>query len=205
MSAIEVSSYIGLAALTLLSLNILLGLLISTRYNTVKRWPRKRFNTVKWHNRTGYTALVVAAAHPVVLLVSTTAKFHLVDIVYPLNAPKQPLINTVGALALYALIIVVVTSYFRLALGRKTWKRIHYTGYAMAALMFVHALLTDPKLEDTPFNPLDAEKLYVEALLILVLVAVGLRVRYAIRQRGGRTPRGTSRPSSSRSAATDLP
>ena len=204
MSAIELSSYVGLAALTLLSLNICLGLLISTRYNTVKRWPRKRFNTFKWHNRTGYTALAVAAAHPVTLLASTTAKFHLIDIVYPLNAPKQPLINTVGALALYALVIVVATSYFRLELGRKAWKRIHHTGYAMAALMFVHALLTDPNLKDTPFNPLDAEKLYVEALLLLVLVAVGLRVRYAIRQRGGTAPQGTARPAPAPSAATDL-
>lgn len=204
MSAIELSSYVGLAALTLLSLNICLGLLISMRYNTVKRWPRKRFNTLKWHSRTGYTALAVAAAHPVALLASTTAKFHLIDIVYPLNAPKQPLINTVGALALYALVIVVVTSYFRLELGRKTWKRIHYTGYAMAALMFVHALLTDPNLKDTPFNPLDAEKLYVEALLLLVLVAVGLRVRYAIRHRGDTALRATTRPSPAPSAATDL-
>ena len=192
MSAIELSSYIGLAALTLLSLNICLGLLISTRYNTVKRWPRKRFNTFKWHSRTGYTALAVAVAHPVTLLASTTAKFHLIDIVYPLNAPKQPLINTVGALALYALVIVVATSYFRLELGRKAWKRIHYTGYAMAALMFVHALLTDPNLKDAPFDPLDAEKLYVEALLLLVLVAIGLRVRYAIRHRGGTAPQGSA-------------
>lgn len=203
MSAIELSSYVGLAALTLLSLNIGMGLLISTRYNTVKRWPRRRFNTFKWHNRTGYTAVVVAMAHPVVLLASSTAKFHLIDIVYPLTAPKQPLINSLGALALYTLIVVVVTSYFRVELGRKTWKRIHYAGYAMAALMFAHALLTDPNLKDTPFDPLDAEKLYVEALLLLVLAAIGLRIRYAVRHRGGAAPQGTGRPSSGASPAVD--
>lgn len=191
MTAVELSSYIGLAALTLLSLNICLGLLISTRYNTVKQWPRKRFNTFKWHNRTGYTALAMATAHPVMLLASTTAKFRLIDIVYPLNAPKQPLINTVGALALYALAIVVVTSYFRLELGRNAWKRVHYTGYALAASMFVHALLTDPNLKDAPFDPLDAEKLYVEALLLVVLVAIGLRVRYSIRNPSATAPLGS--------------
>lgn len=177
MSAIELSNYLGLAALTLLTLNICMGLLIAARYNTVRRWPHKRINTFKWHNRTGYTALGVAAAHPVVLLFSTTAHFGIIDIIYPVNAPKQPLVNTFGALALYALVVVVTTSYFRIELGRQTWKRIHFTAYGMAVLMFVHSLLTDPNLKDAPFNPLDAEKLYVEFLLLVIVVAISLRVR----------------------------
>jgi len=47
------------------------------------------------------------------------AKFTLVDILYPVNAPRQPWINVLGALALYTLAFVVVTSYFRRELGRK--------------------------------------------------------------------------------------
>jgi hypothetical protein len=40
------------------------------------------------------------AIHPVLILFSSTAKFRLIDIVYPVNAPKQPWINVLGPLVL---------------------------------------------------------------------------------------------------------
>ncbi len=38
MTAIELSSYAGLTAMTLLTFNILIGLLMSVKYNPVRRW-----------------------------------------------------------------------------------------------------------------------------------------------------------------------
>src|SRR5919206_2344219 len=98
MTAIELSSYFGLAAMTLLTLNILIGLLMSMKYNPVREWPHRRVNTFKIHNWTAYIALTIAAIHPLIILFSSTANFHLIDIVYPVNAPKQPWINVLGAL-----------------------------------------------------------------------------------------------------------
>ena len=43
----------------LLTLNILLGLLLSTRYNPQKQWPNRKIKIFKIHNWTGYTALAV--------------------------------------------------------------------------------------------------------------------------------------------------
>ena len=182
MSAIDLSSYFGLAAMTLLTLNILIGLVMSMKYNPVRNWPHRRINTFKLHNWTAYVALTIASIHPVIILFSSTAKFTLVDILYPVTAPKQPWINVLGALALYALAFVVLTSYFRFELGRRTWKTLHFTAYAVAALFFVHGILTDPKLKDAPVDYLDGEKVYVELCLLLVIVAVGYRVRWQLRQ-----------------------
>lgn len=182
MSAIDLSSYFGLAAMTLLTLNILLGLVMSMKYNPVRNWPHRRINTFKLHNWTAYIALTVASIHPVIILFSSTAKFTLLDILYPVHAPKQPLVNVLGALALYALSFVVLTSYFRRELGRRTWKALHFTAYGVAALFFVHGILTDPKLKDAPIDFLDGEKVYVELCLLLVIVAVAYRVRWQLRQ-----------------------
>lgn len=182
MSAIDLSSYFGLGAITLLTLNILFGLLLSTKYNPVRSWPRRRINTLKLHNWTGYAALAVAFVHPVLILFSSTAHFHWIDIVYPVNAPKQPYINTVGALALYLLIVTVVTSYFRLEIGRKVWKPLHFATYALFVLYAVHALLTDPNLKDAPFDPFDAEKVFVEFCILLVFLGIGYRLRWQLRQ-----------------------
>ena len=182
MTAIDVSSYFGLAAMTLLTLNILIGLVMSVKHNPLRDWPHRRINTFKIHNWTAYVALSVAVIHPLLILLSPTAKFALVDILYPVNAPKQPTVNVLGAIALYSLAFVVVTSYFRRALGRKTWKKLHFTAYGTAALFFVHGILADPKLKDAPVDYLDGEKVYVELCLLLVVVAAGLRVRWQLRQ-----------------------
>lgn len=182
MTAIELSSYAGLTAMTLLTFNILIGLLMSVKYNPVRRWPHRRINTFKIHNWTAYIALAVAVIHPVIITFSSTAKFTLIDIIYPVNAPKQPWINVLGALALYSLAFVVVTSYFRGELGRKRWKALHFTAYGTAALFYVHGILTDPNLKDQPIDFLDGEKVYVELCLLIVIVAMVLRWRWQLRQ-----------------------
>ena len=182
MSAIDLSSYAGLAAITLLTLNILIGLLLSTKYNPVRRWPHRRVNTVKVHNWTGYTALAAALIHPTLILFSSTEKFRWPDLIYPMNAPKQPGINTFGAAALYILIFTIATSYFRFEIGRRWWKKMHLLTYAMFPLYAVHGILTDPTLKGAALDPLDAEKVYVEMCVLLVLAAISARIRWQTKQ-----------------------
>lgn len=182
MNAIDLSGYAGLIAIVLLTGNILLGLLISVRYNPSKRFPHRHINIFKIHNWTGYIALSVALLHPTLLLFSTTAGFRLLDLAFPVWSPSQPFENTLGAIALYTIAFVVVTSYYRVQIGRRLWKRLHYFAYAAAALFFTHGLLTDPYLKNGPFDPLDAEKVLVEFCLALVLLGIALRVRYAFRK-----------------------
>jgi len=191
MSAIDLASYAGLAALTLLTINLLIGLLMSVKYNPVREWPHRRINTFQLHNWTAYAALAVACLHPVILLFSDRVHFRLIDILYPVNGPKQPSINTLGAIALYALAFVVVTSYFRRRLGRVWWKRLHFTAYGMAVVFYLHGIFTDPELGDAPFHldPFDGEKVYIELCLILVLVATVIRVRRHLRQPAPRVHR----------------
>lgn len=182
MDAIDISGDIALVAVTLLTLNILLGLLMSTKYNPVRRWPHRRINTLKLHNWTGYAALCVSMLHPAVILLSSTAHFHVIDILFPINAPKQPWINMLGAGALYLLVFTVVTSYFRFEIGRKWWKPMHYATYGLFVLFAIHAIFTDPTLKDAPLDPFDAEKVYIELLILLVVVTTAIRVRWAMKQ-----------------------
>lgn len=198
MDPLDISSYFGLAAMTLLTLNILLGLVMSVKYNPVRNWPHRRINTFKLHNWTAYIALAIAVAHPLIITFSSTAKFTLVDILYPVNAPKQPWINVLGALALYTLIFVVVTSYYRREIGRKNWKLLHFTTYATAAFLFIHGIFTDPKLKDAPIDYLDGEKVYVELCMLLIVAATVFRIRWQLRQ----PPPRVHRPKQPRAART---
>lgn len=179
MTAISLSSYFGLGAMLLLTCNILLGLLISVRYSPVQRWPHRKMNIFALHNWTGYTAVVVAALHPLILLSSKTAAFSMKTVLWAVNAPSEHNVILVGDLAFYCLVIVVTTSYFRVQLGRRTWKALHYIAYISAALFYFHGIMMDPNLQNTPTDYLDGEKLLIEGCLLLVVSAITARIIYA--------------------------
>jgi sulfoxide reductase heme-binding subunit YedZ len=183
ISAIELSSDIGLVAVGLLTTNVLLGLLLSVGYNPTRRWPRRRFKLFTLHNWTGYTALAAAALHPIVLLFSATAGFGIVDVLAPVRSPSQPIVNTLGAIGFYLVAFAVLTSYFRHVFGFHRWKQLHYTTYAAATAFFVHGLLTDPELKNRPVDWIDAEKVFVEVCILLVASGTIWRVMAGRRRR----------------------
>ena len=194
MTAIDLSSDLGLIAVGLATLNLLLGSLIAMRYSPWRYWPHHRFNIFRIHNWTGYVLLATCILHPVVLLFSSTTRFRLTDIVFPIQSPSQPLDNTIGALALYCLTVVVVTSYFRLRLGRRVWKSFHFVVYAAAIALFWHSIFSDPTLKNAPIDLFDGEKVFIELCAIAVIVFGFLRWRFALRkaQRLARFPQPLS-------------
>lgn len=181
MTAIDLSSYAGLTAMMLLTVNLLLGLLVKTNYNSVLQWPHRKlpWPLFKIHNWTAYIAIVVVMLHPLILLFSDRkdASFRLTDILLPIHSPGQTLYNSLGALAFYSFLLVVVTSYFRPKLGYRPWKKLHYIAYLAGGLMFVHGTLIDPDIKNRPTDFLDGEKLLVEGCFLLVLAASVWRMR----------------------------
>src|SRR4029077_16572307 len=162
LTVLDLSAYVGLLAVGAITLNMLLGLLMAFRYSPYRFWPHHRFNYFRFHNWTGYIALAAAILHPAILLFNKNPRFRFLDLVYPVHSPSQPLDNTIGAIALYLLALVVVTSYFRLRLGRHLWKSFHFSIYFAAAALFWHSLFTDPALKDVPVVWFVGGKLFAE-------------------------------------------
>lgn len=175
INAIDFAAVVGLTATVLLTLNILLGLLVSTNYNPARQWPRRKlpWPLFRIHNWTGYLAMAVVCVHPFSLLFvdSKVAKFGPRDVLLPLWSQGQTLYNNLGALAFYGFLLVVVTSYLRPKLGYRPWKKLHYTAYFAAASMFVHGTLIDQNLKNSAPDLLDGEKVLVEGCFALVLAA----------------------------------
>ncbi len=181
-TAIDVSSVAGLIAVGVFTVQILLGLLLSIGYNPIRGWPRLRWAKLfTFHNWLGYTGLAIALAHPLILLASSTAGFRLFDVFVPIWSPTQPVPTTLGAIAFYLVLFVVLTSYFRTVFGRHRWKQLHFTAYAAAAVFYVHGVWADPLLKNRPPDFIDAEKVYVEACALLVIAATVWRFNYGRR------------------------
>jgi methionine sulfoxide reductase heme-binding subunit len=179
MTAIDLSSFAGLTAMVLLTVNLLLGLLVSTNYNPARDWPRRKLPVplFRIHNWTAYVAISVAMLHPTILLFASKPHFGIGDILLPLSSPGQTIYNNLGALTLYSFLFVVVTSYFRPQLRHRPWKKLHYTAYFGAAVMYVHGTLIDQNMKNATPDFLDGEKLLVEGCALLVLAGIVWRIR----------------------------
>jgi predicted ferric reductase len=169
--------------MVLLTINILLGLLLSARYNVVRQWPHRRLPIFDIHNWTAYVAIGLILLHPILLLLSSSAGFRIADVLFPVRSPKQTLYNCFGAAAFYCVLFVVVTSYYRARLGSRLWKKLHYVSYAAATFIFVHGILIDPELKGAPPDLLDGEKVLVEGCALLIAIATVWRIRYQPKKR----------------------
>jgi len=177
ITLLDLSAYLGLIAVGAVTVNVLLGTLMVFRYSPVRSWPHRRFNYFALHNWTGYVALFFAMVHPLTLLMSKTPRFRVIDLIYPVHSPQQPFENTLGAVALYIVVLLVVTSYLRIRLGRHLWKAFHFSVYVGAIALFWHSLMTDPSLKPSPIDWLDGGKVFVESCTAIIVVTATLRYR----------------------------
>jgi predicted ferric reductase len=187
MSILDVCAYLGLAAVGTATLNMLLGLLIALRYSPLRLWPHRHINIFRLHNWTAYLVLLLIVLHPAVLLLGDSTRFGLADVLVPVQSPVQPKLNTVGAISLYVLLVVILTSIFRLRMARPVWRKLHYLVFPAFVLMFIHSMFTDPALSNGRVDLLDGGKVFVEACCAISLATWAVRIR--LRGRGFRPQR----------------
>ncbi|MGZ3755564.1 MAG: ferric reductase-like transmembrane domain-containing protein [Mucilaginibacter sp.] len=185
---LDVSAVIGLCAMVTLTINVLLGMLLSTAYKTHPLWkklPAKLKNvSILWlHNWTAYLALILVLAHPTFLVLDAGTKFTLPDVFFPANAPAQKWFVWLGTLAMYALVVVIITTQkvVKKKMSFRLWKNIHFISYGTAMLFIVHGLMMDPDLKNRPTDWLDGEKLLCELCFIILVAATVLRLQYQLK------------------------
>lgn len=188
MTLLDLCSYLGLGAAGAAGLNLLLGLLMSMRYSPVRQWPHRKLDLFAFHRWTAWCTIVLTLSHPLVLLFVDKPHFRVFDILLPIQSPLQPVINVVGAGALYLLLLVFVTSILRTRVGRPLWRRLHYLVFPAVLLLLIHSILTDPDLKDGHPDLLDGGKVFLEILAVICILAVAVRIRLR-----GRGLRGSGR------------
>ena len=185
ISLLDLSAVLGLSAMVTLTVNVLLGMLLSTAYKKHPYWKKlpqwlKQVSVIDVHNWTAYLALILVLAHPLLLVFDKASKFSFLDIVLPYNAPHQPVFVAMGTLAMLALCTVIITSQkvIKRKMTFRLWKNIHLISYATAMLFIVHGLIMDPELKDRSTDWLDGEKLLCELCLMILVAATMLRLKY---------------------------
>lgn len=179
ISFIDISAYIGLAAAGLMTLNLLFGILLSVQYDTLRQWPRRRLPLQEAHKWSGYAALFVSLLHPAWLPFTKVANFSVLAVFFPFVTVEQPILLSLGALAVYTLAFVIITAFLRHRFAYVNWKRFHYATYIVLASFLVHGVFTEPSLKANAVTDyLDGGKLFIEACVFLSVVMLGWRLTY---------------------------
>jgi sulfoxide reductase heme-binding subunit YedZ len=179
-----ISRALGVTAYFALTLEVLLGLALSTGAGD-RLLARAR--SVELHRGLSSAALGLTFAHAVALLGDRFVRFDLLDLLVPFVAPYRPVAVGVGVLAAWAAFVVHASFLVRKRIGPRIWRALHYLAFLLYAAATAHGLAAGT----------DAGATWMQAAYATsvgaVLALLTLRVR-----RASRAPRedreGVSRP-----------
>lgn len=98
------------------------------------------FTTVLW--------IPLATLHVLALVLDTTARIGLIDVLVPFRASYGTFAIGLGALSVDLLLAVTVTAYLKRRMRNNVWLWVHRLAYAAFALVFLHAVLSGTDFSD---------------------------------------------------------
>jgi sulfoxide reductase heme-binding subunit YedZ len=127
----------GLAALLLLTLSVVLGVVSVVRVHS-ERWPR--FALSQLHRNLALLALTFGAVHVVTAVVDSFVPITLADTLIPFASSYKTLWIALGAIGADLMLAVLITSALRRRLGYQSWRTIHMLSYGCWGASVVHSI-----------------------------------------------------------------
>ena len=166
----------GLTSYLLLSAAVLLGLVLSLRWQS-KRWPRLVTNEA--HGYLSLLSLVFISVHVLAVAVDPFTRFGLADVVIPFYSRYRPLWMGLGIASLYLIGAVLISTWLRSRIGFRSWRRLHFLAFAVYAGATLHGLGTGS----------DTRSPAVLALYVVSVALVGALVLVRLLAPAGRDAR----------------
>jgi hypothetical protein len=129
----------GFTAYLLLSASVVMGLLLSLRWQS-RHWPRLVTNEV--HQYLTLLAVAYSVVHGIATWLDPFMRFHLAELLVPMASHYRPLWVTMGILSLYLAVAVLVTTWLRPYLGYRLWRSFHVSTFVVYILATLHGLGT---------------------------------------------------------------
>ncbi len=130
----------GLAIMSylLIWISVVWGLLMTTRLSRI--WPGPA-TTADLHKFISILGLSLAALHGLILMGDKYMNLSLAQVLIPFSMQSyRPGWVGLGQISLYFLVLIVVSFYFRQAIGQKLWRLIHYLSFLTFFAVLIHGL-----------------------------------------------------------------
>jgi DMSO/TMAO reductase YedYZ heme-binding membrane subunit len=117
------------------------------------------------HEYTTALWVPLAVIHLLSLLLDTTARIGVLDLVVPFHSIYGTLAIGLGALSVDILLVVTITAFFKRRMNKSVWLWLHRFSYAAFALAFLHAVLSGTDFSD----PVVSAITWAAAAMLLLL------------------------------------
>src|ERR1700675_4250766 len=128
----------GLSSYAALAIAMVTGIALRT---AVLDWLGSNRALRSLHEYTTVLWIPLAGLHLVSLLLDTTARVGLLDLVVPFHSTYGTLAIGLGALSVDVLLIVTVTAFFKRRMNKSVWLWLHRLASPAFAPSFFHAAL----------------------------------------------------------------
>lgn len=128
----------AVSAYLLLTLTVALGMLRSLARDLSIRvgWVLDEI-----HQFVALLAGAFVLLHLTTLAFDPYITFSAANLIIPFAQPYRPFATDLGVLALYTLVVVLVSSWLRRRMSYRVWRGVHYTSFATFFLVTLHGLL----------------------------------------------------------------
>lgn len=127
----------GLTSYFLLFVSVTFGLLFSIK--AAKPKTNQLFQVT--HQSAGWFSLLFGLFHGLLLYIDTYKPFSLVEIFIPFTAEEAPLLNGLGTISLYLMVLLFISGDLMKKVGAKVWKKIHRMALPMVILLSIHGIM----------------------------------------------------------------
>ncbi len=130
----------GFTAYILLTLAVVVGLALSTQFQSPSRWPR--LINSELHNFLTLLSTIFLGVHVLAVIIDPFTHFGLNEILIPLASHYRPEWMALGIVGLYLGIAIGISTLLRKRIGYKWWRRLHVLTLGIFALATIHGLGT---------------------------------------------------------------
>jgi predicted ferric reductase len=135
----------GLSSYAALAVALVTGIALRT---AVLDWLGSNRALRALHEYTTVLWIPLAGLHLLSLLLDTTARIGLLDLVVPFHSTYGTLAIGLGALSVDVLLLVNVTAFLKRRMNKDVWLWLHRLAYVAFALIFLHAVLSGTDFSD---------------------------------------------------------
>jgi len=135
----------GLSSYAALAIALVTGIALRT---AVLDWLGNNRALRALHEYTTVLWIPLAVLHLISLLLDTTARIGLLDLVVPFHSTYGTLAIGLGALSVDVLLLVTVTAFLKRRMSKTVWMWVHRLAYLAFALLFLHAVLSGTDFSD---------------------------------------------------------
>lgn len=152
----------GTVAYLLLYLSVIIGL-----YSQVQKKRKQKVTTTLFlHEALSNWAFFLVLGHVGFLLIDTYISFQWTEVLTPFNTDYNPLPMAMGTLSLYFLIMTIVTSKARKAIGYQKWRKLHALNPILYILVTLHGLWMGSDFQGTVIAAVNIVPIIIMGLML---------------------------------------